>query len=393
MRISEVIISEVKKIPIDTVFNDLKSCGSGRLYKCVNPKHTDRTPSLSVNRLDNYFKCFGCGISGDVINLYEIIYNLDFIDAVTQLANDYNINYNKKTSNMKSEANNVPNKFEFLCKYDEYLFSERAGIYEFESNYNRSDAEILAMKFVKAERLERNKIIFQEFYNYCTNKFNHGIDESILIYLIDKRKLSDVVIRDNKIFSLCNYKEVNDYMKSKFDIEELRGSGLYKENDLIFKTSHRLIIPYLENGKIIYLRGRYFNSNSNTETDRLKYFGLRSDVTNLNSIKRFYNSDIINRLQPGSKIFICEGELDCLMLQTIGFNSVAIPGVTSFPETELESLLDFDIIICFDNDEPGKQATQKLTNLFYTFGKVVSSIDLPVGIKDCSDYFIKQLTT
>ena len=381
-------IEKLKSIPIRSVLDRLNVKRSGSNYHCISPTHQDDTASMSVKDNENYFHCFGCNIGGSVIDLYMNLYGISFIEASRRLANDYNIPFDK-TSHSKHSKNtpdqissvksHIEKSYKFLCEYDQYTFDERAGI---------SGSDSLALQCVRTDRLERNKIIFRELYNYCNRS---GICDDVYSYLVDKRKLSEDVIRTAKIFSFSNYQDINNYLKSVFDIKELRGSGLYTGNNLLFGDSHRLLIPYLEDGEIIYLRSRYFDSKSNANTSGLKYFGLKNDDLNLNTVKRFYNTDILSGLKIFDELFICEGELDSLSLLTIGLNAVAIPGVNGFSESELDSLKDYNITLCFDNDPAGKKASENLIQLFDNIGKTVNIIELPDGIKDVSDFIIKEL--
>ena len=48
------------------------------------PFHNDRTPSMKLN--EDYFYCFGCGATGDVIDLVAKLFNLSSYDAAKKLA-------------------------------------------------------------------------------------------------------------------------------------------------------------------------------------------------------------------------------------------------------------------------------------------------------------------
>ena len=50
------------------------------------PFHHEKTPSFSVNADGQFYHCFGCGVSGDVITFIREIESLDFVDAVKLLA-------------------------------------------------------------------------------------------------------------------------------------------------------------------------------------------------------------------------------------------------------------------------------------------------------------------
>ena len=68
----------------------LKRTGSGYMGLC--PFHGEKTPSFSVSEQKQFYYCFGCGESGDVITFVQKIENVDFLTAVGRLADAYGIN-------------------------------------------------------------------------------------------------------------------------------------------------------------------------------------------------------------------------------------------------------------------------------------------------------------
>ena len=59
---------------------------SGATYKGLCPFHGEKTPSFHVNGDKGFFKCFGCGVGGDVIRFVELYEKVSFPEAVRQLA-------------------------------------------------------------------------------------------------------------------------------------------------------------------------------------------------------------------------------------------------------------------------------------------------------------------
>ena len=57
------------------------------------PFHDDRTPSMKLN--EEYFYCFGCGATGDVIDLAARLFSLSSYDAAKKLAADFGITEQK----------------------------------------------------------------------------------------------------------------------------------------------------------------------------------------------------------------------------------------------------------------------------------------------------------
>ncbi len=63
----------------------------GNMVCC--PFHNDRTPSMKLN--EDYFYCFGCGATGDVIDLAAKLFGLSSYDAAKKLAYDFGIDPDK----------------------------------------------------------------------------------------------------------------------------------------------------------------------------------------------------------------------------------------------------------------------------------------------------------
>ena len=60
---------------------------------CSCPFHEDRHPSMKLN--ERYFYCFGCGATGDVIDLVARLFGLSSFEAAQKLAQDFGINPDK----------------------------------------------------------------------------------------------------------------------------------------------------------------------------------------------------------------------------------------------------------------------------------------------------------
>lgn len=58
------------------------------------PFHEDRHPSLKLNK--DYFFCFGCGASGDVIDFTGRLFGISLKDAAQKLAADFGISADTK---------------------------------------------------------------------------------------------------------------------------------------------------------------------------------------------------------------------------------------------------------------------------------------------------------
>src|SRR4029077_11856792 len=59
---------------------------TGRNFQARCPFHQERTPSFSVNREMGVFKCFGCGVGGDVFKFVMLTEGLSYPEAIRKLA-------------------------------------------------------------------------------------------------------------------------------------------------------------------------------------------------------------------------------------------------------------------------------------------------------------------
>ena len=90
----------------ETVKNSVTVKQAAEYYGCkVNrddmiccPFHDDRHPSMKLNR--DYFYCFGCGATGDVINFVARLFGLSSYDAAKKLAYDFGIDPDKPPAAM-----------------------------------------------------------------------------------------------------------------------------------------------------------------------------------------------------------------------------------------------------------------------------------------------------
>ena len=78
------------------------------------PFHEDRHPSLKLN--EDYFFCFGCGASGDVIDFTASLFGIRLKDAAEKLAEDFGINSRPPTqSDIHTLHAEPPRDRERLC--------------------------------------------------------------------------------------------------------------------------------------------------------------------------------------------------------------------------------------------------------------------------------------
>jgi len=86
-------IEEIKAaaniIDIISDYVKLKQDGVNMVGKC--PFHEEKTPSFKVHKTQQFFKCFGCGKSGDAIAFLQEFNNINYIEAIKLIATKCNI--------------------------------------------------------------------------------------------------------------------------------------------------------------------------------------------------------------------------------------------------------------------------------------------------------------
>ena len=85
----------------------------GKTYWACCPFHYEKTPSFAINEAEQYYHCFGCGESGDVIKFIEKYENVSFVEAVKMLADSCGMNLpelsqtSKDIENLKIKAESL----------------------------------------------------------------------------------------------------------------------------------------------------------------------------------------------------------------------------------------------------------------------------------------------
>jgi len=387
-----------------------------------SPFREDKNPSCSWKKSTNRWKDFTNGDGGDVIELHMQLYNLEFMPALRELAASINIDMDPqqlpgntkptpaaaaqptpavKFSDMLDKALIGALDEEEAIKYFHILGSN----YDFDNDHEviigsdlYTDIKITLMEIksgMQKERIQNNTIIFEDLYNYCTKSENINI--AALKYLTNTRKLNIDSINELKIFTINDYQKVKNHLIKAFTLEELQQSGLFNQkkmedgsikSNLIF-FNHRIIIPYLWNNKISYMRGRYFDKDGNSNSKQFKYLGLINDALAVNTPKRFYNLSVIDKMLDGQKLFTVEGELDVVAMHSLQTDAIGIPGVGNMPDPEhFVRLLRFKNVICVDDDDAGKGLKNKLIAIFKKYRNPIYIKLLPGNANDVNAFLM-----
>jgi DNA primase len=109
----------------------LRKVGARYTGRC--PFHEERTPSFSVNAVDNLYYCFGCGAKGDAITFVRETENLDFAGAIEWLADRFRVTLEyEETSPQQDAVRRRRDRLLALLEqatafYERYLWESSAG--------------------------------------------------------------------------------------------------------------------------------------------------------------------------------------------------------------------------------------------------------------------------
>lgn len=87
--IQEKIMSS--QLDILDVFNRYIGGTFDRKGFCRCPFHSEKTPSFKLFRNNKSFYCFGCGAGGNIINLVSKALNINYLEAMKRLDEDYSL--------------------------------------------------------------------------------------------------------------------------------------------------------------------------------------------------------------------------------------------------------------------------------------------------------------
>lgn len=344
----KVDLDQLKQaIPITELATSLGLTIRGRQARCYNGEahsHGDRNFSLGLDVKRNRYKCFACGEQGSVIDLYKAVKGVELRQAITELASMAGLNNNQLNQNSYTPATRS------------HQTSHKP--YKTPATPPRPTSE----------QTEAYSDVYEELFIQCG-----GLDQESREYLLG-RGLTKDTLAQFLLFSVRDYQQADQHLKGKFSRGELQRAGVLSEKGSLIFYKHKIIIPFMSEGRIVFLQGRRIDEG------QPKYLHLKRPVP-------MYNTDVLEGLEKGSKVYVCEGVFDAMVLTQNGYKAVAILGVNSFKPEDTELFKGFDVVLCLDNDEAGERATKELAKMFLLKGQAVTSKRLPDGVKDISDYF------
>lgn len=295
---------------VDVIGNYVKLKRSGSGYVGLCPFHNEKSPSFSVSPARQMYKCFGCGVGGNVITFMMEYENFSFPEAMNFLA-------------------------------------ERAGI---DLPKQELTPEQKRQESIRTILLEINAKAAT--YYYAKLKSSAG---QIGYEYLRKRELSDETILHFGLgYAGQGGDELYRYLRSQgYDDNILKETGLFKmdERGVYDKFWNRVMFPIMDvSNHVIGFGGRvmgdakpkYLNS---PET---KVFDKSRNLFGLNYAKQGKRSYFI----------LCEGYMDVIALHQAGFSSAVASLGTAFTEQQASLMKRYtkEVLLTYDSDGAGQKA-------------------------------------
>ncbi len=311
------------------------------------PFHNEKTPSFHVHPDRGFFKCFGCGVAGDVISFVQRREGIPFGEAVRMLAARAGVQLEPETPQAAR------------------MRSERETIFE---------ANRLAAAF------------FARALGSATGAKTRG-------YLERRGLSSETVQRFGLGYAPPSWDAlVKELERNAIDLRIAAKAGLVKPKEsggFYDFYRDRLMIPtYATTGEVIAFGGRALGDAEP------KYLNTATTPVYTKGRHLFALNVARRAAQRDGAFIVVEGYLDCIALQQAGFeNAVASLG-TSFTQEQASELRKYaeNVFLCFDGDAAGSAAATKAVEIASKVlehaGSSVRVVLLPPGADP--DSFVRE---
>ncbi len=348
----EQLKSSIDIVKVIGEYVRLERKGATGRYSGLCPFHQEKTPSFSVHQQRQFYKCFGCGASGDVLKFVMEHDGLTFPETLRSL-------------------------------------SERFGIPMPQRNeYSDADSRLRAALF---EMHEIAADVFRE-----NLRGSHGAEARAYL---EHRGISQELV---DVFGLgfsdtSGQSLVRRFADRKFSTEQLEASGLVRKRNEgpghFDSFRGRLMFPiHNESGKVIGFGGRAMR-----DEDQPKY--LNSPETPIyKKTTVLYN---LHRARDGmrkhGRTVLVEGYMDVIGVYAAGVKEVVASCGTALTNAQVRAMHRHAdaVILNFDPDPAGENAAERAIQLLLDEGLQVRVLSLggaggEPGAKLDPDEFVKR---
>lgn len=342
-RIADEVIEKIRASAdiVEIIREYVPLTQKGKNYFGVCPFHQDHSPSMSVSKEKQMYKCFSCGAAGNVFKFVSDYENISFIEAVAKIGKKVGINI------------------------------EITSPYEVKNRYEK-EYEIMNLACM-----------------YYQNLLNAQTGKEAKEYL-KKRGLEDEMMKDFLIGLSTSNNTLLSFLKAKnYDEKKLEELGLVNVKNGTYHDIfvNRIIFPIQDyQGRVVGFTARVYK-----EKEEPKY--LNSKETSLfkkgNILFNYHRARDSIRLNK--EVIIVEGNMDAIRMYSSGIkNTIALMGTAlTSNQIEMISKLRVPVILMFDNDQAGLLATRTNARLLQNAKIEVKVVRLK-GEKDPDEYIIKH---
>jgi DNA primase len=323
----------------------LRRVGASGRWVGLCPFHQEKTPSFSVNQTRQFYKCFGCGVSGDALKFVMEFDGLTFPEALKLLAERNGIPMPKRTEFADAESRNRAALLEIHAIAARLFEDSLRGAQGGEAR------AYLARRGVTAELIETFELGFSE-----------ASGQALVRRLAEERFTPE-------------HLEASGLLRKRTE-----GAGFYDA----FRG--RLMFPiHNESGKVIAFGGRAMRDD-----DQPKY--LNSPETPIyKKTSVLYN---LHRARDGmrrtNRAVLVEGYMDVLGVWAAGVKEVVASCGTALTNAQVRTLHRHadSVILNFDPDAAGANAAERAIQLLLDENLHVRVLALEGGLDP--DEYVKQ---
>lgn len=333
---------------VDVISEHLKLEKKGKEMVGLCPFHTDQRPSMYVNPAKQIFKCFACGVGGDVLKFVQMKENLTFPQAVERLA-------------------------------------QRAGIALEPVRSRREDSDVGGLDTATLATINT-----WAMNHWIANLWDEQKGAAARAYL-EQRQISIESARTWQLgLALDGWDDLGSRAASKPGANQsLVAAGLAVEKErggCYDKFRNRLMFPIIDvSGRVIGFGGRTLGD------DPAKY--MNSPATALfDKSNSLYGLNMARTaIGDSGTVVVAEGYTDVMMAHQFGVQNVVAALGTSLTSGHARILRRYAkrIVLLFDSDVAGKAAASRALEVCLSEKVAVRIAFVPEG-KDPCDFLLES---
>lgn len=338
MRISESKIEEIRNAAniVDIVSEYVQLRKRGRNYIGLCPFHSEKTPSFTVSDEKQIYHCFGCHNGGNVFKFLMEYKKISFIEAVQEIAEQYNIE----------------------LKYDD--------------SYPEAQSE--------------QEILFDintEVARYFSNNLLNDEEGQIARDYFQKRNIKVQTMRAFGLgYALNGWENLVSFLKQKnIDLEKALQLGLIgrnKDGRVYDKLAGRIIFPiFSPNGRVVAFAGRKLREDDTGG----KYINSPESIIYVKGRVLYGLSFSKDEIRKLDKAIIVEGYMDLISLYQAGIKNVVAVSGTALTDDQAQLLSRYtkNVVLLFDADTAGISASMRSIEILLRKDFDVKIATLPSG--------------